>query len=145
MYNEAGSVTRYYNVPVFICPVIFFLFFSKHKFPIRYRNIQLTINVLAVLLTQHRNLLIAVLLCFFLYLIMNNKIKPANAIIYCMLSAEILIGIDDYMNKRLSKGIEDIGNTSLTRQTVPFHDVSLSDLSTRNSGNFFLWNGCVLY
>jgi len=127
--SEAGSATRFYNVPVFICPVIFFLFFPNHTFSIRFRNLQLAINNLAILLTQHRNLMIAVLFCLFLYLIMSKKVKPAIAIMYCMLSIGILIGLDDFMNKRLSKGIEDIGNVSAPRQG-PLHDVALSDLST---------------
>lgn len=128
--REGSIVSRYYNVPVFICPVLFFLFFPKHTFPIRFRNIQLGINVLAVLFTQHRNLMIAVLLCFFLYLIINNKVRLGNAIMYCILSVGILIGVDEFTGKRLSKGVEDIGNTSLNRQVVQFHTIVLSDLST---------------
>jgi hypothetical protein len=128
--REGSIVSRYYNVPVFICPVLFFLFFPKHTFPIRFRNMQLGINVLAVLFTQHRNLMIAVLLCFFLYLIINNKVRLGNAIMYCILSVGILIGVDEFTGKRLSKGVEDIGNTSLNRQVVQFHTIVLSDLST---------------
>lgn len=125
-----GIVSRYYNVPVFTCPVLFFLFFPKHTFPIRWRNIQLGINILAVVLTQHRNLMLSVLICFFLYLIINSKLRLGNAIVYCILSVGILIGVDDFTNKRLSKGLEDIGNTSISSQAVQFHTVALSDLST---------------
>ncbi|HTI92582.1 MAG TPA: hypothetical protein VL727_18430 [Puia sp.] len=125
-----GIVSRYYNVPVLICPVLFFLFFPVYTFRIRFRNLQLGICMLAVLLTQHRNLIVAVLLCFFLYLIINNKLRLGNAILYCALSIGILIGADDFMGKRLSKGVEDVGNTSLSRQVVQFHTIALSDLST---------------
>lgn len=127
---QLGIVSRYYNVPVFICPVLFFLFYPQHTFHIRFRKILLGINVLAVLLTQHRNLMIAVLFSFFLYLIFNNKLRLGNAIIYCTLSIGILIGADSFLNNRLSKGLEDIGKTSLNRQTEQFQNVSLSDLST---------------
>ena len=127
---EGGVGSRYYNVPVFICPVLFFLFFPKHTFHIRFRNILLGINGLAVLLTQHRNLIIAVLLCFFLYLIINKKLRLGNAILYCILSIGILIGMDDFTGKRLSKGAEDIGNIASSRRVVQFHDIALSDLST---------------
>jgi hypothetical protein len=127
---EGGVGLRYYNVPVFICPVLFFLFFPKHTFHIRFRNILLGINVLAVLFTQHRNLIIAVLLCYFLYLIINNKVRLGNAIIYCILSIGILIGVDDFTGKRLSKGAEDIRKIALSRQVVQFQDIALSDLST---------------
>lgn len=125
-----GLVSRYYNVPVFICPVLFFLFFPGHTFGIRFRNIQLGVNALAVLLTQHRNLMIAVLLCFFLYLIMNNKLRLGNAIIYCALSIGMLIAADNFLDKRLSKGFEEIDKISTVRQTGPYYTVSLSDLST---------------
>jgi hypothetical protein len=128
--REAGIVSRYYNVPVFICPVLFFLFFPGHTFSIRFRYIQLGINTLAVLFTQHRNLVIAVLLCYLLYLIINNKLRLANAIIYGILSVGILIGADDFMDRRLSKGLEEIGNTSVSRQVVNFQTIALSDLST---------------
>jgi hypothetical protein len=74
--------------------------------------------------------MIAVLLCFFLYLLINNKVRLGNAIMYCILSVGILIGVDDFTGKRLSKGLEDIENTSLSRQVVQFHTIALSDLST---------------
>jgi hypothetical protein len=128
--SMAYNPVRFYNVPVFICPVLFFLFFQKHTFNIRFRNILLAINILAVLLTQHRNLMITVLLCFFLFLVMNKRLKLGNAVVYCMLGAGILFAADDFMDKRLSKGMEDLGNVSVARQAAQFHSVSLSDLST---------------
>jgi hypothetical protein len=128
--EDVEPVVRFYNVPVFICPVIFFLFFPKHIAPVKFRNIQLVINVTAILLTEHRNLMVAVVLCLILYLFMNNKLKPGAAILYGALATGILIAADEYMGQRLSKGLEDIGNSSSQRQVVAFQDVALSDLST---------------
>jgi hypothetical protein len=129
--EDVAPVFRFYNVPVFICPVIFFLFFPGHTFSIRFRNLQLVINMLAILLTQHRNLMIAVVLCLFLYLILNKKIRPANAIIYCALCMGILIMADNFMGNRFSKGMGDLGNvSSAPRRPVPFQDITLSELST---------------
>jgi len=125
-----GIVSRYYNVPVFVCPVLFFLFFPGRTFGIRFRSIQLGINALAVLLTQHRNLMIAVLLCFFLYLILNTKLRLGSAIVYCALSVGLLIAADNFLDKRLSKGLQEIDKTKTVRQTGPYYTVSLSDLST---------------
>jgi hypothetical protein len=123
--------SRFYNVPVFVCPALFFLWFPAETFRIRFRYIQLGINVLAVLLTQHRNLIIAVLFCFFGYLILNNKLRLGNAVVYCVLSVFILIGADNFLDKRLSKGLDDLGHTtSVSRQAGQFQAVSLSDLST---------------
>jgi hypothetical protein len=61
---------------------------------------------------------------------MNNKLKPGAAILYGALATGILIAADEYMGQRLSKGLEDIGNSSSQRQVVAFQDVALSDLST---------------
>jgi hypothetical protein len=129
--EDIEPVVRFYNVPVFITPVIFFLFFPKHLVPVRYRNLQLTINVVALLLTEHRNLIIAIVLCLLLYMFINNKIKLTNAIVYGALSTVLLMVADEYMGQRLSKGLEDIGNSSASqRQAIAFQDVALSDLST---------------
>lgn len=128
--SMAYNPVRFYNVPVFICPVVFFLFFPPHTFKIRFRNVLLGINLLAVALTQHRNLVITVLLCFFLFLVMNKRLRLGNAIVYGILACGILIAADDFMDKRLSKGMEDIGKVSLARQAAQFHSVALSDLST---------------
>lgn len=130
MIGANEFVTRYYNVPVFICPVIFFLFYAKPVFNIRFRRVQLGINVTAILLTQHRNVLIAVLLCFFIFLILSKKIKFRNAIIYCVLLPFIWITADNLLNNRLSKGFEDVEHASLTNPAVQVQDIALSDLST---------------
>jgi hypothetical protein len=61
----------------------------------------------------------------------NNKIKLTNAIVYGALSTVLLMVADEYMGQRLSKGLEDIGNSSASqRQAIAFQDVALSDLST---------------
>lgn len=128
--EDIEPVVRFYNVPVFVCPVIFFLFFPKDIIPVKYRNIQLAINAMAILLSEHRNLIIAILLCAFLFLLINNRLKPANAIIYGLLSIGIFIAADNFLDSRLSKGMEDLGNASAQRRAVAFQDVTLSDLST---------------
>ena len=128
--SAEGTISRYYNVPVLVFPVLFFLFFPKYTFPIRFRNIQLAINLLAMLLTQHRNLLIAALICFFVYLIMTNRVRLGRAVIYCIFSIGVVIAVDEITSKRLSKGLDDLENPSLNRQVVEFHTVALSDLST---------------
>ena len=64
LYN-GEIINRYYNLPVFIYPVIFFLFFKKNIFSIPYRYVFLLFNCAAILLSQHRNLLFATVVGFF--------------------------------------------------------------------------------
>lgn len=126
----AEVITRYYNVPVFVYPVIFFLFYLKHVFYIKYRTILLCINVLAVLCTQHRNLIVAVALCYFLFLVMNNRMKIQYAVVYLLIGGGLFVGADSLMNQRFSKGFENISRLSLNTSDVNFRNVSLSDLTT---------------
>lgn len=128
--RESLMATRFYNVPVFVYPVVFFLFYSKQVFDIRFRKILLGINLMAILLTQHRNLLLAVGACFFGYLILQNKMKLQHALLYFVLGAAAFIGADALMEKRLSKGVENISALSLNTSEVRFSEIALSDLST---------------
>lgn len=123
-------ITRFYNVPVFVYPVIFFLFYSKYVFSIKYRTILLCINILAVLCTQHRNLVIAVALCYFLFLVMHNRIKIQYAVIYLLIGGGLFVGADSLMNQRFSKGLENISRLSLNTSDINFRNVALSDLTT---------------
>lgn len=123
-------ITRYYNVPVFVYPVIFFLFYSKHVFFIKYRTLLLCINMLAVLCTQHRNLVVAVALCYFLFLVMNNRIKIQYAVIYLLFGVGLFVGADSLMDQRFSKGLENISQLSLNTSDIKFRNVALSDLTT---------------
>jgi hypothetical protein len=128
--DEAGAArSRYYNVPVFVCPVLFFLFYPGNVFNIKYRWPQLGITALAVVLTQHRNLMLAVFLCYLLYMLMNNKLRLANAILYGVLGTGLLVAVDTMMDNRLSKGLEDISKASSAR-AVKYMNIALSDLST---------------
>jgi hypothetical protein len=129
LYVRNTAMTRYYNVPVFICPVVFFLFFSKNTFDIRYRNLLLGINVLAVLLTQHRNLIIAVFCCFFIWYMLNNRLKPVTLLYFLLVPAIYMIA-DNLLGNRLSKGMDDIGQVSVNNDRIRFSEISLSDLST---------------
>lgn len=128
--DEGEAVTRYYNVPVFVYPVVFFLFYSKKFFALPFRKLLLGINLLAILLTQHRNLVLAVAACYFLYLILQNRMKLQHAVLYFALAAAAFIGADTLMDKRFSKGVENISTLSLNTSEVRYSNIALSDLST---------------
>jgi hypothetical protein len=90
----------------------------------------LCINILAVLCTQHRNLVVAVALCYFLFLVMNNRIKIQYAFIYLLIGVGLFVGADSLMDQRFSKGLENISRLSLNTSDIKFRNVVLSDLTT---------------
>jgi hypothetical protein len=125
---EGAVISRYYNVPVFIYPVIFFLFFPKEVFGLRFRPVLLLIALLTIGLTQHRNLIIVIAVCYLLYVIFSNRVKHQHALIYLMTAIAVFFAADLAMKGRLTEGIENI--SELKSANVKFRDVVLSDLST---------------
>jgi len=128
--SVAEDTSRFYNIPVFVYPVVFFLFYSKHAFSIRFRYLLLTINLLAILLTQHRNMLLAGGICFVIFLVLQNRITVRNALLYSIMAIAGFMAADAFLGQRLSKGIDNVSGLSLNTSAVRFSDVALSDLNT---------------
>jgi hypothetical protein len=125
---EGEAISRYYNVPVFVYPVVFFLFFPNDVFGLRFRPLLLVIALATIGLTQHRNLMFAIGACYLLYVIFSNRVKHQHAVIYVMSAILVFFAADLAMNGRLSKGIDNI--SALKSANIKFRDVVLSDLST---------------
>jgi hypothetical protein len=128
--NNNGILDRYYNLPVFIYPVIFFLFFSQNTFSIRYSWALLLCNCAAVLLSQHRNILLAVLVCYLLFLFFNKRLKFWNVMLYIFLGTGVILGTDYLWGNRFSRGIEDISQTTFNVSNINFYEVNPYELST---------------
>ncbi len=128
--TSGEGVTRFYNVPVFVYPVVFFLFYSKNVFSLQFNRLLLCINLLAILLSQHRNLILAVGICFFLLIYLQGRMKLQYSLLYLMLAIGIFMGTDTLMNKRFSKGVENLSTLPLNTEDIRFSQVSLSELST---------------
>jgi hypothetical protein len=128
--NENGLLKRYYNLPVFICPVLFFLFIEKGKIAVKHRRILLALNGLAILLSQHRNLLLALFACYILYLLMSNKLKLKNVFAYAILCIGVIAGANQVLGDRFSKGFNDIAKTSFKVSRTDFDEVALTEIST---------------
>jgi len=129
--NELNDiVNRYYNLPVFIYPVIFFLFFQKKIFSIRYRPVLLLFNCAAILLSQHRNLLLAVIVCFFLHLLLTYSFKVRNLVFYSIVSIGLVIVADYAWGSRFLKGFQDISESSLDVYHTNFYEIKLNELTT---------------
>jgi hypothetical protein len=128
--NDNGLFERYYNLPVFIYPVVFFLFFSRNAFSLPGRIILLFSNCLAILFSQHRNLVISILICYLLFLLLNHRLKLMNALLFCILGAGVVLGADYVWGNRFSKGLEDLSQASLNVVSTNFYEVKVNDLST---------------
>lgn len=119
---------RYYNLPVYIYPAIFFLLLHKSLFKSHYTYLILIVT--AILLSQHRNLLLAVILCFVIHYLFIRRFSLSKlffALIIC-LSAFTLGNV--IWNNRFSKGFDDISHTSIGVSPVAYYDVDLTELST---------------
>jgi hypothetical protein len=128
--NNNGIFERYYNLPVFIYPVVFFLFFRKNVFSLPGRIILLCCNSFAILLSQHRNLVLSILICYLLFLLFSNRLKLLNALLYALIGIGVLLGADYVWGNRFSKGMEDLSQASLNIVNTNYYEVKVNDLST---------------
>jgi hypothetical protein len=126
----SGEKDRYYNLPVYIYPVVFFLFFKGNTLQIRFKYVLLSVCCVAVLLSQHRNLLLAIVVCYFLHFLFNNKFSVAKILGFSLLSAGLLYLADSLWNNRFSKGLEDISQSSFAIAPAAFYDIDLTNIST---------------
>ena len=128
-FNEE-VISRYYNLPVYVYPVIFFLLFSKNLFSIQFKSILLLVNSLAITLSQHRNLLIAVLICYFIYLLVNRVFSLRRLVFYSIIAIGILAGVNAALNQRFSQGFEEVSNTTIDMASPDFYNIKLNELTT---------------
>lgn len=129
--NDDASFTRYYNLPVFLFPVVFFFFFSKNVCPLRFRSIVIGINFLAIVLSQHRNLLLAIICCYLLHLFLSKKVKPAKLFVYVFIALLAFNIGDSLIGNRFSDGFKDLsGASTVSVSTTTLHALSVNDLST---------------
>jgi hypothetical protein len=136
--GNSGTTDRYYNLPVYIYPIIFFLFLNGKIFSIRFKNVFLLISCAAVLLSQHRNLLLAIVVCYFLHFLFNSKFSLGRIIAYSLVSAGFLYIADSVWNNRFSKGLEDISQTSLAVSPAAFYEINLSEITTTEFRQYLL-------
>jgi hypothetical protein len=128
--NDDAALTRYYNLPVFLFPVVFFFFFRKNICPLKFRNILIGINFLAIILSQHRNLLLAIIACYLLHLFLSKKIKPAKLFVYVFLAFLAFNVGNSLLDNRFSDGFKDISGASVSVSPTTLHALSVNELST---------------
>jgi hypothetical protein len=128
--NDDAQPTRFYNLPVFIYPVIFFFFFGKQRFPLKYYSVLFFINALAIILSQHRNLLLAVFCCYILHLILSKKITPVRLVTYIVTGVILFNAGDALLGNRFSDGASDLSHASVSVSPKTINSLNPSELST---------------
>ena len=128
--EDSETVSRYYNLPVYIYPALFFLFFDKKVFSIKYRWVLMFFASLSILLSQHRNLLLAIVVCYFLYVVFKNGFKLQTFLLYSLLSVALIFGADFMWGSRFSQGLNDIRQVSTEFSRINLNEVTLSELTT---------------
>jgi hypothetical protein len=139
-----NGVARYYNLPVYVIPVLFLLLFDKSIMDTDLRIAMIVPNIGAIILSQHRNLLIAVIVCCIVYYIISKNLKFGKIALIVCASFALLVGADTLMGNRLSEGLSDVKEiftNGLTDQELM--DADLADMSTSEFRFYLLyerWN-----
>lgn len=128
--NQESELARFYNLPVFIYPVIFFFFFGKQMLSLRFYKLLMGINILAILLSQHRNLMFAIFCCYILHLFLSKKIKIASLLAYAVVATLVFGTVDNLLGNRFSAGAKDLSQASLSTSQATMNSLDMSDLST---------------
>lgn len=128
--NDEGYPTRYYNLPVFIFPVFFFFFFSKATFGLWGKHLLLGINMLAILLSQHRNLLLSILCCYALHLFLSKKVKPARLLLYAGIVVLAFNIVKTLPQSRFSEGFKDLSGAAMSVSPITLNALEANELST---------------
>ena len=126
----AGGILRFYNLPFLVVPTVFILFAGKSILNIKYHNALLLINLLAVVLSQHRNLLLTLICCSVFYLIIYRKINFGKVLSYGLMLSLLFIGVDIYFSNRFSEGVLELFSSS--DQVTPYmlYSTNISEVST---------------
>lgn len=126
-----SSIPRYFNIPVFIFPVIFIFFFSKDLLRLRFHWLLAALNTMVFILCQHRSLFMSIIFCFVLNLLLSQKVKLVTIVTYIIIGSGILLIADNMLEGRFTQGFHDISDASFKVKdvtTIDFND--LPQLST---------------
>ena len=125
-----GSMTRFYNLPGLVFPVVFIVFFSKSTFHIRYRYLLSAINFGAILVSQNRSMILVFVLCFLLHQVFTGKLKPARMAAYAVIGMVAYTGVNTIIGSRFSEGFAELSKTSLSMTAAKVTTADVYDMST---------------
>jgi len=84
-------------------------------------------NVLAIVFAQHRNLILAVLVCVLIFYVVRKNISIIRIALICFVSLLLLAGVDKMIDNRLSEGFTDL-------EHIAANGLSSADLMTAQLG-----------
>lgn len=128
--NEEGTMIRFYNLPVFIFPVIFFFFFSQNILNIKYKYWLMAINFMAIILSQHRNLILSIVVCYLLHLLFSNKLRLSKLVVYVFIALMAFNIGNRLLENRFEKGLTDIKGATVSVSPITLNALSANELST---------------
>lgn len=128
--SQTAGLARFYNLPFLLIPVIYLLFTKNEQLNVRFYLPLLGINLMAVVFSQHRNLLLTLVICYFLYLLVSGRLKLKSVLVYGIITAGLFIGVDAYFENRFSKGILEL--TDSAKEVTPYYlySTNISEVST---------------
>jgi len=129
-----NGLARYYNIPILGTPVFFLLLADKSVVNRKLKWILLLPVFGAILLSQHRNLLLAIIACCLIYYIIQNNIGILKVLLVSLVSAGVLLGINTITDNRFGEGASDL--TDLFKNGVTENDIRMADLNLLSTSEF---------
>jgi hypothetical protein len=126
-----NGIGRFYNTPAFVLPVFFLLAFHQSLVSSKQRVWLILPNVMAIVFSQHRNMIIGVIICAILYYIITKRVTLSKAIFAGVAAFIVLLTIDWFTGNRLTEGftdMEDMLSNGLSTKDMLY--TNLADMST---------------
>ncbi|NEM97749.1 hypothetical protein [Pontibacter burrus] len=128
--DEGGGLIRFYNLPYFLVPVTLALLVGKSSLNLRYHYLVLTINLVAIVLSQHRNLILSIPICYFTFLIIQNKLNLIKVTASSVAIVVAFFCINYFFEGRFFKGIVKLSESFNEVTPTIIQYANLSDIST---------------
>jgi hypothetical protein len=129
-----NGLVRYYNIPILGTPVFFLLLADKSVVGRKFSWMLLLPVSCAILLSQHRNLLLAIIACCLIYYIIRNNMGILKVSLVLLVSAGVLLGINSITGNRFGEGASDL--TSLFKNGITENDVRMADVNLLSTDEF---------
>jgi hypothetical protein len=132
------GVVRFYNLPVLVAPILFLVLYDKKVVPAKWRTTLIIPNALACLLSQHRNLILAVLICFIVNYIIQHKISFGKLAMVIFAGCIIAFGINKFTNDRLSEGFTDLQD--IASNGITSRDLATAEMAELSTSKFRIYH-----
>jgi hypothetical protein len=135
-----NGLARYYNIPVLVTPVFFFLLADKTIVAPKLRLVLGFAALAAIILSQHRNLLLAIIACSLVYYIIQHKVGIFKVAMVLGIASLVLTGVNSITDNRFSEGfgdLENMLNNGITRNDIVMADMNLLSTSEFRFYHFY--------